>query len=135
MYKSNSLFDQEMDRYDNMASGEISEGYHSADKYSGNASDNYSGNPSSEYKKNEGHEESKKEKSEFERKIEDNLPKQEKKEDEKNQDNIVINKVAEEIRGSMQQETKKINKNSISARSIEDAINKAIQDEKDVIHL
>ncbi len=124
MYKSNSLWDQEQERYE--ATGSPGQGYHGADYHSG---EKYQENPGEEYQKDEAAE-VRTEKSDFEKTVDDNIPKYEKKEQ-----GIVIEKAAAEIRQEMEQETEKVNKNSSSIRSIEEAINKAMKEQKEVVRL
>ncbi|MFH1642696.1 MAG: hypothetical protein ABIC04_07420 [Nanoarchaeota archaeon] len=131
MYKNNSLWDQEQDKYDKTPVGEISGSYKDKSDYQ-NASEYNKKESSADYNKHEKHKEKKEEKSEFEKQVDDNLPhkKYEKKEDA---DEIVRKKAAQEIHKNMHNEKAKPNKKTV--KSIEEAINNAIKEEKEVVRL
>ncbi len=132
MYKSNSLWDQEQDRYDSSIANEIGGGYNSNDKYS--SDDKYKGESSGNYNSNEEQEEQKKEeKSEFEQTVDENLPKKNEEKEEENPWEVGRKAVANEIKQGMGNVKKEVNKKTKS--SIEEAIAKAIKEEKEVIHL
>ena len=129
MYRSSSLWDQEQDKYDS-AIREITGQYHGDEKYSGKEGDYTSGDKQDDYIKKEDKDGKKEDKSEFEEKVDSNLP--HKKYDKKDGGNSEVRtQVAKEINQGIQEEQKKPGKKS--SKSIEDAIKKAIEEEKEVI--
>jgi len=131
MYKSHSIWDEEKDKYEH-STGKPEKGadYHNKADYAAGehgSSDVYN----TAKKEDDKH---KKDKSEFERQVDDNLP-QKKYEKKENEDDVIRAKAAEEIRKGMDAEKTKVNKTSSTSKSIEDAIKKAIKEEKEVIRL
>lgn len=134
MYKGHSIWDEEEDKYDNHT-GEISGDYHGGGKGDYRKQEDYASNEGKsdeDYAKRQEEEEKKKEKSEFEKKVDDNLP-QKKYAKKESPEEAVRKKAAEEIGREMEGEKRKVNKNSKSSKSIEDAIKKAVEEEKEVI--
>jgi len=141
-YKSHSLWDEEKDKYDidtgapgggyRSSDGSKSDEYQSSLKYDKNEQDDVYGSKDKEEDKDKKKKE--KEKSEFEKALDEHDPrkKYQKKEDE---EEVVKKKAAEEVFREMEKEKQKVNQNSKSSKTIEDAINKAVKEEKEVIHL
>tara|TARA_Y100000310_G_scaffold281263_1_gene301620 strand:- start:474 stop:860 length:387 start_codon:yes stop_codon:yes gene_type:complete len=126
MYKSNSLWDQEQDKYDSSIGNESHIDYQESGTYDGNSqSDVYSAEKGEDEKKN-------KEAKGIEKEVEKQEKKYEKREDATEED--VKKKAASEVHseGQKKDDTKKDKK---SHKSIEDAINKAMKEEKELVYV
>ena len=127
MYKSHSIWDEEQDKYDSIVNEkQDSPDYHDNKDYASNEQSNvYSSEKAKE-------EENKKEATGIEKEVTKQEKKYEKKEDSGEED--IKKKAASEIHDSTRNEDDSSKKKK-TYKSIEDAINKAIKEEKELIYM
>ena len=128
MYKGHSLWDQEQDKYDGPIDKEEGPGYKNQANY--DASDEQS----DVYNSQKTDEENKKK--DEEKGIEKELAKEEKKYESKEaSEEDVKKKAASDVFEEKKRGIDKKGKNKKAHKSIEDAINKAIKEEKELIYM
>jgi len=135
MYKSHSIWDEEQERQEKYANtpadreGGIEEYHHQGDYASRDSdqSDVYNAGKAEEGKKKE------EEKTGIEKEVTDQEKKYEKREEATEED--IKRKAASEVREGGKKEDKEENKKKKEHKSIEDAINKAMKEEKEVIYI
>ena len=120
MYKGHSIWDDEQEKKYAAAKQVKQIDYSKSDEYKAGQSDYVRGEKA----------EDNKEASEFEKQIEENLPK---KQEAKEEHAEIVKKVADELRQGP--EIKHAAPKQTAHKSIEEAINKAIKQEKEVIRL